>query len=103
VLGAVQVVPPQGLAALRGLHLDSACAPAVTWQLEEAGQKQDQLNQSVHASRGTPSCPGEPWPWALACHLLAARLSRGNATWRRLIMLTDVPAHSRSAPVSPAG
>ena len=38
VLSAVKVVPPQDLAALRGLHLDSACALAVTWQLEEAGQ-----------------------------------------------------------------
>jgi hypothetical protein len=34
--------------------LDSACALAVTWQLEEAGPKQDQLNSSVHAFRGTP-------------------------------------------------
>ncbi len=44
-----------GLTALRGLHLDSASAPAITWQLEEAGQKQDQPNQSVHAFRGTAS------------------------------------------------
>jgi hypothetical protein len=43
-----------GLAALRGLHLDRPCAPAVIWQLEEARTQQDQLNQSVHTSRGTP-------------------------------------------------
>src|SRR5436309_15715605 len=37
------------------LHLDRACAPAVIWQLAEAGQKQDQLkSESVHASRGSP-------------------------------------------------
>ena len=43
-----------GLTALRGLHLDTTCAPALTWQLSEAGPKQDQPNRCVHAFRGTP-------------------------------------------------
>ena len=43
-----------GLTALRGLHLDSACAPAVIWQLRRSEDRQDQPNQSVHAFRGTP-------------------------------------------------
>ena len=29
VLGPVRVAPSAGLTALRGLHLDSACAPAL--------------------------------------------------------------------------
>jgi hypothetical protein len=40
VLGAVKVVPPRQVAdgtALRGLHLDIACAPAVIWQLTRSG------------------------------------------------------------------
>ena len=44
-----------GLTALRGLHLDSACAPAVIWQLRRSEDRQDQPNQSVHAFRGTPA------------------------------------------------
>lgn len=37
VLGPVQSVPPRGClkAPLRGLHLDNACAPVVTWQLSK--------------------------------------------------------------------
>ncbi len=66
VLGPVKVVPPQGLAALRGLHLDRVRAPAVTWQLTEAGQSKISSNQvstlsgeprtiSRHASRNRPT------------------------------------------------
>ena len=43
-----------GLTALRGLHLDSACAPAVTWQLAGSGTTKISSIQSVHAFRGTP-------------------------------------------------
>src|SRR5215472_13277236 len=42
-----------GLAALRGLHLDSACAPAVTWQLSEAGQTRS-VQIRVSTLRGEP-------------------------------------------------
>ena len=39
VPGPVKVVPPRRAfrPGLRGLHLDSACAPAVTWQLTGSG------------------------------------------------------------------
>ena len=36
------------------LYLDSACAPAVTWQLARSADQQDQPDQSVHALRRTP-------------------------------------------------
>ena len=55
-LGSVQVIPPRGLTALRGLHLDSACAPAVTWQLSEAGPKARSLQSMCprfQGNRGT--------------------------------------------------
>jgi hypothetical protein len=34
--------------------LDRACAPGVTWQLSRSEDRNDQLNHSVHALRGTP-------------------------------------------------
>src|SRR5215469_14785870 len=34
--------------------LDRSCAPAVIWRRRRIGAQQDQLNQSVHGSRGTP-------------------------------------------------
>jgi hypothetical protein len=47
--------------ALRGLHLDTTCAPAVTWQLTKRTRSKISSNQSVHAFRGTPeatpACP----------------------------------------------
>jgi hypothetical protein len=46
--------PSSGPTALRGLHLDRTCAPAITWQLTGSGDRQDQPNQSVHTFRGTP-------------------------------------------------
>ena len=51
-----------GLTALRGLHLDSACAPAVTWQLAEAGQGK------IKPISECPRFEGNPEP--------AARISR---------------------------
>ena len=45
VLGPVQVVPPREVpdgTLLRGLHLDTACAPALTWQLTRSRDNQDQ-------------------------------------------------------------
>jgi len=59
VLGPVQVVPPQGLAALRGLHLDRTRAPAVTWQLT----KQD--TQARSAQSKCPRFQGNPAPWPM--------------------------------------
>src|SRR5262249_36755283 len=44
----------QGLTALRGLHPDSACAPAVTWQLTKRTQSKISSNQSVHAFTAAP-------------------------------------------------
>jgi hypothetical protein len=48
-----QVAPPRGAGGARpgGLHLDSARASAVTWQLTKKGDSQDQLDQSVHTVR----------------------------------------------------
>jgi hypothetical protein len=40
-----------GLTTLQGLDLDSACAPAVTWQLEEA-DSQDQLQSQCPRFQG---------------------------------------------------
>jgi hypothetical protein len=55
VLGAVKVVPPQGLAALRGLHLmDSACALAVTWQLQGSGTKARSTQFECPRFQGNP-------------------------------------------------
>jgi hypothetical protein len=47
--------PRRGLAALRGLRLDSACALAVTWQPQGSETKRDQLNSKVHAFSGNPA------------------------------------------------
>ena len=54
-----------GLTALRGLHLDSSCAPAVTWQLTGSGQSKVSSIQSAHASRGSP--PARADPLTLTC------------------------------------
>ena len=54
MLGPVQVVPPQGLAALRGLHLDRTCAPAVTWQLTKRTHEQDHLKSECPRFQGNP-------------------------------------------------
>jgi hypothetical protein len=43
------------LASLRALHLDRACAPAVSWQLRRTSHHQDQLYAGLHTSRGSPS------------------------------------------------
>jgi hypothetical protein len=50
VLGPVKARPCGRPAA----GLDRACAPAVIWRRRRIGAQQDQLNQSVHGSRGTP-------------------------------------------------
>jgi hypothetical protein len=42
------------LASLRALHLDRACAPAVSWQLRRTSHHQDQLYAGLHTSRGSP-------------------------------------------------
>src|SRR5581483_1463693 len=64
VLGPVKVVPPQGLAALRGLHLDRVRAPAVTWQLTEAGQSKISSNQ-VSTLSGEPRRDAGGGGWRL--------------------------------------
>jgi len=61
VLGLVQVVPPQGLAALRGLHLDRTCAPAVTWQLTKRAHEQDHLKSECPRFQGNPAGGNKPW------------------------------------------
>ena len=65
MLGPVQVVPPQGLTALRGLHLDRTCAPAVTWQLTKRAPEQDQLKSECPRFQGNP----EPAIYSLAEYL----------------------------------
>ena len=72
MLGPVQVVPPQGLTALRGLHLDRTCAPAVTWQLAEAGHEQDHLKSECPRFQGNP-VPAERNQSAPICALGATR------------------------------
>jgi hypothetical protein len=57
----------QDLAALRGLHLDRPCAPAVIWQLEEAGHSKINSIQSIHTSRGTPPDTWTPDAIATGC------------------------------------
>jgi hypothetical protein len=57
--GSAGARPSQGRSssghpALRGLHLDSACAPAVTWQLAGSGKEQDQLNSKCPRFQGNP-------------------------------------------------
>jgi len=66
-----------GLTALRGLHLDRTCAPAVTWQLTEAGQTKISSNQSVHASRGTPESQGTASTGTMARSGFPAAVSSG--------------------------
>src|ERR1039458_4542985 len=46
--------PSSALTGLRGLHLDTACAPAVTWQLSEAGLK------AISAQLTCPRFQGNP-------------------------------------------
>ena len=50
VLGPVKARPCGRPAA----GLDRSCAPAVIWRRRRIGAQQDQLNQSVHSSKGTP-------------------------------------------------
>ena len=47
-----------GLTALRGLHLDTACAPAFTWQLTRSRDNQDQPI-GVSTLSGEPHCPSQ--------------------------------------------
>jgi hypothetical protein len=54
VLGPVKGRSSSGHPALRGLHLDSACAPAVIWHLTGSGTSRSAQFRSVHASRGSP-------------------------------------------------
>ena len=57
VPGSIQVVPPQPAPTapgLRGLHLDTACAPAVTWQLSEAGPKARSAHTMCPRFQGNP-------------------------------------------------
>ena len=61
VLGPVQVVPPPGLAAQRGLHLDRTCAPAVTWQLTKRTHEQDHLESECPRFQGNPDCKVRLW------------------------------------------
>jgi hypothetical protein len=50
-----------GLTALRGLHLDTACAPAFTWQLTRSRDNQDQPIE-VSTLSGVPQ-PVITGPW----------------------------------------
>ena len=45
-----------GLTALRGLHLDTACAPALTWQLTRSRDNQDQPIRVSTLSGEPQSC-----------------------------------------------
>jgi hypothetical protein len=66
-----------GLTALRGLHLDKACAPAVIWQLTEARKTRSNQIRSVHASRGTPKDTAAAVNVAVVS---AVRMTTENAT-----------------------
>ena len=41
-------------ASRAGLHLDTPCAPAVTWQLQEAGPKARSANRMCPRFQGNP-------------------------------------------------
>ena len=60
VLGPVKVVPPRALTALRGLHLDSACAPALHGSYG-SGTKASSAQLEVSTLSGEPR-PPEPIP-----------------------------------------
>jgi hypothetical protein len=53
-----------GLTAQRGLHLDTACALALTWQLTRSRDNQD------HPIR-VSTLPGEP-PWSGLCGIIVS-------------------------------
>ena len=44
----------QAAACLRGLHLDTACAPAVTWQLSGSGTKSRSAHSKCQRFQGNP-------------------------------------------------
>ena len=70
------------LASLRALHLDRACAPAVSWQLRRTSHHQDQLYAGLHTSRGSP--------------IILARRRTGAAPGdTRSCMMVDVGSMSR--------